>query len=61
MPKLKSEILTQEILEILAEIQKLKKKYKDFEHFPAIEIHLNSACKGIHELTLKIKNQEKEC
>ena len=58
MPKFKSEILTEEILKISKEIQKLKKKYKDFD-FKTIEIHLNSACKGIHEFTLILKNKEK--
>jgi len=50
MPKLKTEIYTNQLLKILKGIQKLKKKYKDFD-FKAIEMHLSSACKGIHELT----------
>jgi len=58
MQKLKSEELTQAILEILAEVQELKIAYKEFEHFGTLKTHLSSAEKILHELTLKIKNKD---
>jgi len=59
MSKLKSEQITEKLLEILTEIQKLKSRYQDFADYVTIETHLKSAQKGIHELTLKIKNRDK--
>ncbi len=51
MPKLKTEILTQQILNILEDVRKLEKKYKNFGYFPALKSHLSHACKLVHELT----------
>lgn len=59
MKKLRSELLTQQILEILGEIQKLKKQNKGFEDFDTMETHLKSGCTLMHKLTLQIKNEEK--
>jgi len=59
MKKLKSELLTQQILEILGEIQKLKRQHKSFEDFDTMEIHLKNGCTLMHKLTLEIKNEEK--
>lgn len=58
MAKLISVKLTQEILDVMKDIRKLKHKYKDFD-FRIIENHLGHACEGIHEFTLKLKNQDK--
>jgi len=55
MKKLKSELLTEQILDILDDVRRLEKKHKDFEYFPALKSHLSHACKLLHELTTKIR------
>ena len=60
MRKFKSEILTQELLNILNDTQKLKSKYGDLINFITLETHLKSSQKLLHELTLKIKNQDND-
>jgi len=59
MARLKSEQLTEQLLHIMTEIQKLKKQHKNFEYYKPLEINLINTEKLVHELTLSIKNQIK--
>jgi len=56
--KLKSEALTQQILDILEDVRKLEKKYKNFGYFPALKSHLSHSCKLLHEITTIEKSGE---
>jgi len=60
MAKLKSEILTEQILNILEDVRKLEKRYKNFRYFPALKSHLSHACKLLHELTTIEKSGNNE-
>jgi len=57
MANLKTQNISEDLLKILIEVQKLKKdkRYKDCEDFPVIETHLSSAQKLIHKLLIEEK------
>jgi len=58
--KSQSEQITEQLLRVLTEIQKLKKQHKGFEYYKPLEINLINTEKLTHDLTLSIiKNQPK--